>query len=82
MRIETYGVGGYDPTKPNYNIVNIEEVDNPVEDVIVHNVIETKTNHTEHHTLETVHRTPLKYTVATVTAIGLVVLDLVANVLH
>jgi hypothetical protein len=27
MRITTYGIGGYDPTKPNNNIV--EEIDIP-----------------------------------------------------
>ena len=27
MRIVTYGLGGYDPTKPNNNIV--EEIDEP-----------------------------------------------------
>jgi hypothetical protein len=29
MKITTYGIGGYDPTKPNNNIV--EEIDLPEE---------------------------------------------------
>ena len=30
MKITTYGIGGYDPTKPNNNI--IEEIDLPEEE--------------------------------------------------
>ena len=35
MRQTTYGIGGYDPTKPNNNIVDEVEVDDPapVEDL-------------------------------------------------
>lgn len=29
MRIEIYGEGGYDPTKPNNNVVNVTEVPDP-----------------------------------------------------
>ena len=33
MQIITYGLGGYDPTKPNDNIISIEEVpDLPVDE--------------------------------------------------
>lgn len=29
MKITTYGIGGYDPTKPNNNIVEEVELDDP-----------------------------------------------------
>ena len=32
MKIVTYGIGGYDPTKPNDNIVEV--IDTPDEEVI------------------------------------------------
>ena len=37
MKQTTYGIGGYDPTKPNNNIVDEVEVDDPapVEDLAV-----------------------------------------------
>ena len=28
----TYGIGGYDETKPNNNIVSIEEIPDPIEE--------------------------------------------------
>lgn len=29
MRIETYGLGGYDPTKPDNNLIEVREVEDP-----------------------------------------------------
>lgn len=29
-RLETYGVGGYDPKKPDGNVVSVEEIDSPL----------------------------------------------------
>lgn len=31
MRIETYGVGGHDPSKPNNNIIEVREIPDPDE---------------------------------------------------
>lgn len=31
-KIITYGIGGYDETKPNNNIVSIEEIPDPIEE--------------------------------------------------
>lgn len=32
MKQVTYGIGGYDPTKPNYNIVEIIDIPDPIEE--------------------------------------------------
>jgi hypothetical protein len=37
MKIITYGIGGYDPSKPNNNI--IEEIDSPEEEAITPDTI-------------------------------------------
>lgn len=31
MRVVTYGIGGFDPSKPNDNVVSVEEVPDPPE---------------------------------------------------
>jgi len=41
MKIVTFGLGGYDPSKPNDNIVSIEEIDEPQSPLNVSGVIAT-----------------------------------------